>query len=300
MERRSPAPNTTTKPIAWRTPMACQQCRRRKIKCDAALPCKNCQQRDIECVYRDVPRPQRKRKAQATTAARNQHELHNDNVPYEFKETSANPYTGTPADGQGGPARGVFYSSVAASHIASPSCVVHLYYGPSSNFSMMQQIYRHRTTGSTSEAQGREEVEEAGPGLDLFSFRRLFFGDMDGSHDKSKTPPDKHAPMFISYSLASMFLERYLLTVYQLSPFISKKAFMELLDNLYHGADNSLSESGQIIVLLLAMAIGASMTDHGPLAESLFQKAKHDAEPLDDVVNLQTVQIPLLMISCHE
>ncbi|KAI0092354.1 hypothetical protein BDY19DRAFT_884890, partial [Irpex rosettiformis] len=38
--------------IPRRTPMACQFCRGRKLKCDGGRPrCSNCTKRDIQCTY---------------------------------------------------------------------------------------------------------------------------------------------------------------------------------------------------------------------------------------------------------
>ncbi|KAH9851315.1 hypothetical protein C2E23DRAFT_733458, partial [Lenzites betulinus] len=34
-----------------RTPMACQFCRGRKLKCDGRPTCANCQRRGIACIY---------------------------------------------------------------------------------------------------------------------------------------------------------------------------------------------------------------------------------------------------------
>ncbi|KAM5532523.1 hypothetical protein V8D89_013810 [Ganoderma adspersum] len=37
--------------VPRRTPMACQFCRGRKLKCDGRSTCANCQRRSIPCVY---------------------------------------------------------------------------------------------------------------------------------------------------------------------------------------------------------------------------------------------------------
>ncbi|KAH9920824.1 uncharacterized protein BXZ73DRAFT_104558 [Epithele typhae] len=37
--------------VPRRTPMACQFCRGRKLKCDGRPTCANCQRRTIPCVY---------------------------------------------------------------------------------------------------------------------------------------------------------------------------------------------------------------------------------------------------------
>ncbi|EMD30902.1 hypothetical protein CERSUDRAFT_60729 [Gelatoporia subvermispora B] len=40
--------------VKKRTPMACQFCRGRKLKCDGRQTCANCQRRNIPCVYTPV------------------------------------------------------------------------------------------------------------------------------------------------------------------------------------------------------------------------------------------------------
>ncbi|KAI0369332.1 hypothetical protein BV20DRAFT_1053372 [Pilatotrama ljubarskyi] len=46
------APNKPKVPR--RTPMACQFCRGRKLKCDGRPTCANCQRRGIACIYMPV------------------------------------------------------------------------------------------------------------------------------------------------------------------------------------------------------------------------------------------------------
>ncbi|KAI0633022.1 hypothetical protein C8Q77DRAFT_1218406 [Trametes polyzona] len=40
--------------VPRRTPMACQFCRGRKLKCDGRPTCANCQRRSIACIYLPV------------------------------------------------------------------------------------------------------------------------------------------------------------------------------------------------------------------------------------------------------
>ncbi|EMD32228.1 hypothetical protein CERSUDRAFT_88151 [Gelatoporia subvermispora B] len=40
--------------VPRRTPMACQFCRGRKLKCDGRQTCANCERRQIPCVYLPV------------------------------------------------------------------------------------------------------------------------------------------------------------------------------------------------------------------------------------------------------
>ncbi|KAI0772416.1 hypothetical protein BD413DRAFT_474122 [Trametes elegans] len=52
-EREGQRPAAKPK-VPRRTPMACQFCRGRKLKCDGRATCANCQRRGIPCVYKPV------------------------------------------------------------------------------------------------------------------------------------------------------------------------------------------------------------------------------------------------------
>ncbi|TFK48224.1 hypothetical protein OE88DRAFT_1664679 [Heliocybe sulcata] len=43
--------DTQPQRVPRRTPMACQFCRGRKLKCDGRPICANCERRSIACVY---------------------------------------------------------------------------------------------------------------------------------------------------------------------------------------------------------------------------------------------------------
>lgn len=300
----------SAKPLIARNPKACQECRKRKVKCDAVVPCSQCKLRNRECTYRVAPRPNRRKRATGNQSPDTGDGPQNPAIEGERRRSLS-----TAAADAGNSAEvknSVHYSSVAATHLASPSCELQVHYGPTSNFSMMQLIYRHLISHAnahndnhapgSSEHTGRgtadgDEVEEAGPGLDLFSFRRLFFGDMEKASGKTLTNGDgaNQALMFLPERLAEQFLNRYLVTVYHSTPFLSPEEFRALLKAVYSGTDPGVFESASSILLLLGLAIGAAMTDHSPWGETLFQKAKVHAHALDDVINLQAVQIPLLM-----
>jgi len=40
---------------AKRTPTACEECRKRKQKCDGEAPCQSCKEQKLKCDYREVP-----------------------------------------------------------------------------------------------------------------------------------------------------------------------------------------------------------------------------------------------------
>lgn len=192
-----------------------------------------------------------------------------------------------------GSERSINNMSVAATHRASPSCLLQLYYGPSSNFALLNSIY-HQIEGTRPKSPPREGVEEVGPGLDLFSHRRLFFGDL-ADNQRPATISEDYSAMLLDPDTARRLLERYLLTYWHGIPVLDKNTYRRRLDSLFQPPGIFDFDSSDTIIIMLAVALGASMTGDEAIAEFLFQKAKQGAAKLDEVVNTQVVQIHLMM-----
>lgn len=315
----------------WRISKACQQCRRRKIRCDGGEPCQHCKQKKLECEYRGFVR-QRKRKHEllsksedAAAAGETDDGEDGDDVAVRDIPVSASargkgvamnrkasrsisrPSHGAAAEG-GSRRNDLVDYSVAATHVASPSCVIQLYYGPHSNFSLMQLMYRQlidglgatETNNTNASSSRRDEVEEVGPGLDLFSFRRLFFGDLAGNQDPSLSGglgSGSNSLFFMHPSTASKYLERFLSTIYYFSPWKSKERYRQMLNGLYQTNNDMSADSPQTTLLIVMLALGAAeMNDH-EMGDFLYKKAKANSVAFDEIVNVQTIQVPILMIS---
>lgn len=260
----------------WRISKACEECRAKKIRCDGGDPCRRCTMRAIDCVYRTKARNRARKGSPAPVSQENHDE------------------PGRPAEDDHGP-RGLQNHSVAATHRASPSMLLQLYYGPSSNFSIMNFIY-HQLEGTRPGSGQQKEVEEMGPGLDRFNLRRLYFGDLADSAESWRVPNDT-AAMLVDRDLASRLLERYLSTFWHLMPIWSKDEYRCQLARLYVPAEMFSSENPDTMIVLLAMALGASMLEEEAVAQFLFQKVKRWSARHDEMVNVQAVQMALLMIS---
>ncbi|RAL00859.1 Zn(II)2Cys6 transcription factor [Aspergillus ibericus CBS 121593] len=282
-------------PSGWRIPKACQECRKRKIKCNGVTPCKTCQLRHTPCIYREVTR-QRRKKNQYPEAAVSEGFHSNGGTPDDHGTRQQSPSLMPPARRRNPSVSLTFNNSVSATHMASPSCKVQLYYGSTSHFALMHEIYRGLVSNNPStEAQKPQgEVEEAGAGLDMFSFRRIFFGTQAESHDSNKITNGPDAPvLFLPYELAKDFLRRFLATLYNLVPFWSKDAFYQQLDHMYRPTPDSRSDKWSQSLLLLGLAIGALGTEHHSWGDILYERVKASTSSLDDVVNLQTVQLSM-------
>ncbi|KAK7432404.1 hypothetical protein QQZ08_000966 [Neonectria magnoliae] len=292
-------------PTKWRISKACQECRIKKIKCNGETPCESCRFRGLNCLYREKAR-NRMRKTKPRVAAyetimaqesRESPSLEPSEDDSVAALTPAREMAGSvppPGSNIGSEKSIINNTSVAATHRASPSCLLQLYYGPSSNFALLNSIY-HQIEGTRPKSPPREGVEEVGPGLDLFSHRRLFFGDL-ADNQRPATVSEDYSAMLLDPETAKRLLERYLLTYWHGLPVMDKDTYRRRLDILFRPPGIFDFDSSDTIIILLAIATGASMTGEEAIAEFLFQKAKQGAAKLDEVVNTQVVQIHLMMI----
>ncbi|KAL4907861.1 hypothetical protein BDW74DRAFT_166476 [Aspergillus multicolor] len=257
----------------WRIPKACQECRQRKIKCSGENPCKTCRLRRTPCLYREVVR-QRKKKHDSVRSSNR-----------IIEETSAS----RPESGQSGPHREEpplsFNNSVSATHMTSSSNRVQLFYGNSSHFSLMHEIYRDLTSHPTGhpEQGSHGRVEEAGAGLDMLSFRTIFFGiPADPHKDLSRGVKgvDPHV-MFLSYELASLFLDAFLATLYSLLPVWPTEMFRQRLKQLYGPRPTSSTDTHHS-VLIMGLALGALVSENHPWSDVLYERVKATCNVLDD------------------
>ncbi|KAF3017313.1 hypothetical protein E8E15_005528 [Penicillium rubens] len=263
---------------AWRIPRACQECRKRKIKCNGLTPCKTCQLRNTPCIYRDYIRHRRKKHEYEEAGERNSpRQASSSGVPPSGQHTAS--------------VMNDFPNSVSATHMASPSCQMQLYYGPTSHFSLMQHIYRDLISNPTSHPEPSGGVEEAGAVLDLFSFRRIFFGTPDIHESIKSLGTGELSTMFLPYDLAKLFLSRFLSSFYHLMPYRPKMYYEQCLNRLYSSSPTEHLDALTRAIVLLAMATAALGTEHFAWGDVLFERVKASLTAFDDVVNLQTIQI---------
>lgn len=278
----------------WRISKACDECQARKIRCNGENPCQRCHTRSINCVYREKAR-NRARKRQANNGL-NTTPPPLINASYSGPNataTASRPNAGALAGPGTEAGRSIHIHSVAATHRASPSCLLQLYYGPSSNFALLHSIY-HQIEGTRPNSPSREGVEEVGPGLDLFSHRKLFFGDL-ADNQKPLAISGDYSAMLIDPATAGRLLERFLATYWHGLPVMSKAWYRLKLDELFRPPAIFAFDNPDTIIIMIAIALGASMLGEDAIAEFLFQKAKYGAAKLDEVVNIQAVQIHLMM-----
>lgn len=192
-----------------------------------------------------------------------------------------------------------FNQSVSATNMASTPRQVQLYYGPTSHFALLHVIYRDLVSSQTAQSdEPPAEVEEAGAGLDMFSFRRIFFGTPLETPETLRGGSGIGLPvMLMPYDVAKDFLGRFLSTFHCMIPFRSHETFQQHLDQLYSPTPEANIDIWSQSMLLMALALGCLATEHYTWGDILFERVKASVASLDDVVNLQSVQLSLFMIS---
>ncbi|KAK0763273.1 hypothetical protein N5P37_004260 [Trichoderma harzianum] len=260
---------------------ACEECRIRKIRCEGGNPCCRCSKRNMQCVYRFKIRNRLKkpRVRPASLSKENNHETslrRQVNLSHE-SETESN--------------QGFHVHSIAA--LPMPSYNFQLHYGPSSNFSIMHLV-SSQISGVPQPLGRSEEVAQVGPGLDLFEYQFLFFGDLA---DSNKVAPitGVHFTTLPSQELSNRLLERYLSTYWHLLPIVTKDIFRQRLAQIYATPGVCAFDSLDGMVVLAAMAVGASMMGEEKVAQMLFQGVKTSAKRANEYVNIQSIHLELML-----
>ncbi|KAJ5667677.1 uncharacterized protein N7477_006247 [Penicillium maclennaniae] len=268
----------------WRIPKACQECRKRKIRCNGLNPrspppaaasltvepqsCQTCEKRSTPCVYRDVTRHRRKKHEYQESRHISQSPRGSPGLTHHSTQRNPSVLRNIP-------------NSVSATHMASPSCQMQLYYGPTSHFALMQHVYRDLISNPVVQPEPSGGVDEAGAGLDLFSFRRIFFGTPDES-SKASTVGDVPV-MFLPHELAKVFLSRFLTTLYHMMPHRPKSWWELCLEELYNPSPSTHSDILNQALLLLALGTGSLGTEYFAWGDVLLDRVKASLPSFDDV-----------------
>ncbi|CAI4214020.1 unnamed protein product [Parascedosporium putredinis] len=281
----------------WRVSKACQECRAKKIRCNGAEPCQRCSVRGLSCVYRAKARNrQRKVPLPPDSSIASSDDAHSAAAAGRAASAATAGAPGAPPGGRRSGAKkpedaaleggdgspSIHIQSVAATHRASPGCYLELYYGPSSNFSMLHSIYHQMEGTATAPGAPQRDVEEVGPGLDKLGNRRIFFGDWADGRDSLLIPSD-YSAMFLDRALSQRLIETYLSTYWHILPALPQTEYRRQLDDMHRSPGIFSYDSADNIIIILAMALGASVLDEEHIAEFLFQKAKQGAAKMDEV-----------------
>lgn len=264
------------------------------------MPCEYCRLKRLNCVYRSQARTRRR----PTIPSQRSNSIWNSarSAPFDSPGGDLDPV----GDAVGSPMEEGVYAGVSATYADSPSRTMQLYYGPSSNFSMMQhihQMFKHKVHAPPTPSGVTEDIDE---GLDRFQYHDIFFGKHSDKQDTSyptmrgaatgvSRNSDDGSLMFLPFSLAQEFLGRFLNTLQKLLPFIDPHGAEEVLGVLYGNLDFRELDVGQRAILLAILAIGATLTEHAAWGETLYKRSRALAQELEDVVNIHVCQLGLLL-----
>lgn len=276
-----------------RVSKACQECRHRKLRCSGEQPCKSCRTRKEECIYRPVNRIRRRNGRSST-----QNDVV-DSIPGLQGQGSDAPGTALrPAvtAQQPAPSRDEeVYHSVSATHKTAVHGNVQLYYGASSNFAFLQQLHKSILADDEAETTTPGEVQEGSAGLDLFNQRPIFFGTTVSSVAPNRLTGDTLDVDALPPTFLSTFLSRFFESLHPYIPFVQEESVRHCANSLFSSEITCCVPSTLKSVTLALLAIGALATEHLDYAELLYTSAKRESLGFDEIVNLHSVQLSLLL-----
>ncbi|KAI5812731.1 fungal-specific transcription factor domain-containing protein [Pyronema omphalodes] len=303
-------PNSNTPnailPSRMRNAKACEECRKRKIKCNgqSSVTCDFCTIKGLPCIYRLQTRTRRRSNMLLRTST-DPNSSGGENMASRREEPSKSPLDGS------------VYAGVSATYaVDSPSKTLQLYYGPSSNFPMIQHINeRLPQPDGLGDESNREasSIEPVDKGLDRFQYGPIYFskysdqqefsypGGVDGVGVSKSSHASLESSMLLTYVQASVYLEMFLQTLQKHMPFVQPESAQDMLNAMY-GRHPSVESQyrdldiGERGIMLAILAIGATLTDDAMTwGETLYQKARKISDELDDVVNINVCQLGLLL-----
>lgn len=313
-----------------KNPKACEMCRARKIRCDGKTPCEKCKNFPEKCTYRLRTRVRRSNieRAAAAAAREAQGQLqaggpdserrHDDDVarPVHPMPRTQSPLPPAPplsdlGKREPGPQDSTPKSDPAYSHVYQSVTAAHeqgygkwtensrLFYGPASQFAFLQQVHRGLISSAGSHGQQDREVQEGGPGLDLFLQRIFFFGTAPRVDISSILRPASTIFPEVPLPQARIFLEKFKAWTARHLPLFTNDELDKMLENLYSSEEPHSRPSQTKALTLAVLAVGALATPHTDTAEVLLTRAKYEATLFSDTVSLQMIQFSLLLADYH-
>ncbi|CAI6339604.1 unnamed protein product [Periconia digitata] len=254
---------------------ACQECRRRKQKCNGREPCQECTKRNTTCSYRAFVRNRRRKVAitredQSAVPSDSHHVVPSDEHMFL-------------------PGRTYIFNNIRASHDISGTKV---FYGASSNISLLQHIHHHlqiHTQPPTRSGSRTSEDQDATEGINRYNYQGIAFDNYTSSKRH-----DSHCA-FISYAVAKAFLRNFLLSAIHRVPFLKSNKLCRSLDQLYSQDTGDAIDPSDRSIVIIALAISAIPTPDSPAKQHLLALSQVAAEKSMPLISLKAVQISLLL-----
>ncbi|ESZ93271.1 C6 zinc finger domain protein [Sclerotinia borealis F-4128] len=264
-----------------RSSKACERCRRRKIKCNGQTPCQVCRQQTAQCNYRLVNRRRKSKWSPPpdTDGGMIEHPSDIDELQESGQQCSSTKDNNT-----------IFteiHHGISAIHDAPGSCTTQLSYGPSSNFSFMNQIHRCLSTSKSETPLGSRDDEvsrAAEKSLEFLGHKAHSFGtERDATTETGLSK--SNSELFLSLELAETFLSHFLSTIYHLFPATSAVELLYMVKQLFNRTTTARFDPMDETFIMTILALGASLTERIEWAETIFDEIKIKAAVLDETVN---------------
>lgn len=209
----------------------------------------------------------------------------------------------SPSDHKSDPAYSTVYQSVTAAHETGSGCksteTSRLFYGPASQFAFLQQVHRGIISSAGSNGQQDREVQEGGPGLDLFLQRSFFFGTAARVDISTMLRPASTLFPDVPLLQAKIFMEKFKAWTARYIPLFTNEELDSMLESLYSSEDAASRPSQTKALTLAVLALGALATPHTDTAEVLLTRARYEAVLFEDTVSLEMIQFSLLLADYH-
>jgi hypothetical protein len=280
---RDQTPVRPTRPTIFkpRTSKACEECRRRKAKCDGLIVCTPCMERGLSCCfYRDKTRNRRRKQANRQRASvepveREESQIKEASAKYRDLSFVPTPFPQVTKD--------------APSFASQRPYQVH--YGASSNISLVNHLFQSSNTRFGGDFPNCQ-VDDISGYLGKNSAETVETAMTQDNCQKSIFPVDE-----LPLSLATDILERFLAVHQFLVPLQSPKALRDNLRVFYDPESRSALSNVRRRALLLVLAIGSLTTIHHRLANKLILEFNQSTVPSDDNLTTISIEIDCLLIS---
>jgi hypothetical protein len=191
------------------------------------------------------------------------------------------------------PFRVHIFNNIRATNDASGT---ELFYGASSNFSLLQHLSVHLPTQTLLAPHPEviaDGVQDGGESIKRYNYQSLVF-------DNSLPHVERVANYaLISYDLAKAYMRNFLMTAAHRNPFLEPVRLCSALETLYAPGDDNVLQPLDRSMLIISLAIGAIPSTDSPCRQHLIAQARAEAESTLYDISLKAVQVALLMAQCE-
>ncbi|KAH6639219.1 hypothetical protein C7974DRAFT_388043 [Boeremia exigua] len=281
-----------------KNPKACEECRRRKQKCDGRTTCSLCIKRSSVCSYRSYVR-QRGGKTSSThrtTPTAHNFDTLNSATEMTVLETAPEPDTTNEDEPSGGlpksmPPRLAIFNNIRATQDTSRG-KTELFYGASSPFSALQHLDAHLPMHGAPAAYpdpASTDVDNGDKSIRSYNYQNIVFDHL------SDSVPQTSGCDLTSYASAKIALRNFLVTASPRLPFLDSGDLCANFEKLYSANGQSVLASADRALVVAALGLGAFPLSDLPHRQYFFAQARAEAVNIMYDINTKTVQATLML-----